>query len=52
VQFHEVDDLLAVSDEVAWLHPAASSGKPSEVELLPPSSLAGRLTNTGSRAAG
>jgi ABC-type Mn2+/Zn2+ transport system ATPase subunit len=41
---HELDDLLAVADSVAWLHAADEAGRPSEVEVISPAELATRLT--------
>jgi len=40
---HEVEDLLMLADEVAWVRPADDSTKPSEAEIIAPSSLAGRV---------
>jgi ABC-type Mn2+/Zn2+ transport system ATPase subunit len=41
---HDVEDLLAVADRVAWLHPAENPDAPSRVEDIDPSTLAARLT--------
>ncbi|HEX8912721.1 MAG TPA: ATP-binding cassette domain-containing protein [Humisphaera sp.] len=37
---HAVEDLLAVADEVAWLHPADEPGAASRVEVVAPRQLA------------
>lgn len=41
---HEIDDLAEIADEVAWLHPGAEAGEPSQVELVSPAELSQRLT--------
>ena len=40
---HEVEDLLYLCDEVAWLHAAEDSGRPSHVEVISPAGLAERM---------
>lgn len=42
---HDVEDLLTVANDVAWLHPASSAGEPSTVESVSPEDLADRLLN-------
>ena len=42
---HEVEDLLYVCDEVAWLHAADTSDQPSTVEAITPAGLAERMTH-------
>jgi ABC-type Mn2+/Zn2+ transport system ATPase subunit len=46
---HEIDDLIEIADEVAWLHPGAEVGEPSQVELVSPAELSRRLTNVRER---
>ena len=41
---HEVEDLLYLAHDVAWLHPADAAGEPSRVEVIAPSALAARVT--------
>jgi ABC-type Mn2+/Zn2+ transport system ATPase subunit len=36
---HEADDLVQVSREIAWLHPAQQQGEPSTVEIVTPEAL-------------
>jgi ABC-type Mn2+/Zn2+ transport system ATPase subunit len=36
---HEADDLVQVSREIAWLHPAPQQGEPSRVEIVTPEAL-------------
>jgi ABC-type Mn2+/Zn2+ transport system ATPase subunit len=36
---HEADDLVQVSREIAWLHPAQQQGEPSSVEIVSPEAL-------------
>jgi zinc transport system ATP-binding protein len=36
---HEADDLVQVSREIAWLHPAPQQGEPSTVEIVSPEAL-------------
>jgi zinc transport system ATP-binding protein len=43
---HDIEDLLAVCHDVAWLHPAEVPGEPSRVELIAPSTLAERILAT------
>lgn len=40
---HDLEDLLAVADEVAWLHPAEAAGEPSRVETVMPAAMADRI---------
>jgi ABC-type Mn2+/Zn2+ transport system ATPase subunit len=40
---HEVEDLLFVCDEIAWLHPAEDPEHASHVEVIPPAGLAERM---------
>src|SRR5437763_395544 len=40
---HEVEDLIFLAGSVAWLHPAQTPDQPSNVEILPPGSLAERI---------
>jgi ABC-type Mn2+/Zn2+ transport system ATPase subunit len=40
---HEVEDLLFLCHEVAWLHPGEGPGRPSEVEVIPPAGLGERM---------
>jgi zinc/manganese transport system ATP-binding protein len=42
---HDVEDLLAVADEVAWLHAPEASEQPSEVEMIDPNELAERVAS-------
>ena len=41
---HAIDDLAALSDEVAWVHEAADAGEPNPVEVVPVSALLERVT--------
>lgn len=43
---HDVEDLLAVCQHVAWLHAAEAPGSPSEVESIAPEALANRVFST------
>ncbi|MGB7160806.1 MAG: ATP-binding cassette domain-containing protein [Tepidisphaeraceae bacterium] len=40
---HDVDELVYLADEVAWIHPADDPDAPSRVELISPRELAGRM---------
>ena len=40
---HDVQDLIALCDEVVWVHPGPGPDRPAEVELLPPADLPRRL---------
>jgi zinc transport system ATP-binding protein len=40
---HDVDELLHVADEVAWVHPADEPDEPSAAELISPRELAERV---------
>jgi ABC-type Mn2+/Zn2+ transport system ATPase subunit len=40
---HEVEDLLYLCDEVAWLHAADEAGEPSHVEIIASTALAERM---------
>jgi ABC-type Mn2+/Zn2+ transport system ATPase subunit len=41
---HDLEDLLFLADEVAWVHPANEPNLPSQVEVLPPDAFAHRVT--------
>lgn len=41
---HDVEDLLAVCDDVLWLHPAGRAGESSTVEQIAPATLIARVT--------
>jgi ABC-type Mn2+/Zn2+ transport system ATPase subunit len=43
---HEVEDLLSLCDEVAWLHAADDPEHPSHVEVITPEGLAERMLTT------
>jgi ABC-type Mn2+/Zn2+ transport system ATPase subunit len=40
---HEVEDLLYLADEIAWLHPPDGAGDPSRVEVVGPDELRDRV---------
>jgi ABC-type Mn2+/Zn2+ transport system ATPase subunit len=42
---HQVEDLMVLADQVAWLHPGEDSSEPSRVELIDPEQLAQRVTH-------
>jgi ABC-type Mn2+/Zn2+ transport system ATPase subunit len=42
---HEVEDLLATSDQIAWLHRPDDALKPSHVEVIAPDELAERVAH-------
>ncbi len=42
---HEVEDLLALSDDVAWLHPGEDAAEASRVELISAEQLADRVAH-------
>jgi ABC-type Mn2+/Zn2+ transport system ATPase subunit len=44
---HELEDLVELADEVAWLHPGEQAGMPARVELVEP----GRISQTAACAA-
>lgn len=44
---HEADDLMQVSGEIAWLHPAPVQGEPSRVETVTPAELGQRILEAG-----
>ena len=44
---HDVEDLMYLCDEVAWLHPGDDVDQPSEVELVPIPELAARVAGVG-----
>jgi zinc transport system ATP-binding protein len=46
---HEADDLMQVSREIAWLHPAARQGEPSRVEMVTPQELGERIVQASRR---
>lgn len=43
---HEVEDLMQLSDEIAWLHAAGQAGEPSTVETIAPEQFAERMLQT------
>jgi zinc transport system ATP-binding protein len=47
---HEADDLVQVSREIAWLHPAAEQGEPSRVEIVTPEALGEAILRAARRA--
>lgn len=42
---HQIEDLLAVSHEIAWLHPAASIDSPTTTEIISPQMLCERIVS-------
>jgi len=40
---HDVEDLMCLAQEVAWLHPAQEPGEPSQVEVIAPTQMAERV---------
>ena len=44
---HEMEDLMQLCHEIAWLHAADEPGAPSRVELIAPGDMAGRMLKTG-----
>jgi ABC-type Mn2+/Zn2+ transport system ATPase subunit len=48
---HDVEDLLHLADEIAWLHPGDDAGEPSHVELIGPQQFRDRVLHA-SHAAG
>jgi ABC-type Mn2+/Zn2+ transport system ATPase subunit len=44
---HELEDLVELADEVAWIHPGEQAGMPGRVELVEP----GRISQTAACAA-
>lgn len=46
---HEADDLMQVSREIAWLHPAEQQGEPSRVEMVVPQELGERIVQAARR---
>ena len=44
---HELEDLVELADEVAWLHPGERAGMPARVELVEP----GQISQTAAYAA-
>ena len=40
---HQIEDLLALSHQIAWLHPAANPSLPTAVEVISPQQLAQRI---------
>jgi ABC-type sulfate/molybdate transport systems ATPase subunit len=42
---HEVEDLLHLADEIAWLHPPDDPDKPSHVEVIVPDALRDRVAH-------
>jgi len=40
---HDVEDLMCLCDQVAWVHPSQDPGQPSQVELIAPPQLAERV---------
>jgi ABC-type Mn2+/Zn2+ transport system ATPase subunit len=47
---HEADDLVQVSGEIAWLHPAQQQGEPSRVEIVSPEALGEAILKAARRA--
>ena len=47
---HEADDLVQVSGEIAWLHPAQQQGEPSRVEIVAPQALGEAILKAARRA--
>jgi len=47
---HEADDLVQVSREIAWLHPAQEQGEPSKVEIVTPEALGEAILKAARRA--
>jgi ABC-type Mn2+/Zn2+ transport system ATPase subunit len=43
---HDVEDLLALANEIAWVHPSDQPDAPSRVEVVPPDSFAGRILHS------
>jgi ABC-type Mn2+/Zn2+ transport system ATPase subunit len=43
---HEVEDLLQICHQIAWLHAGTDEGQPSTVEAIPPDELAQRMLKT------
>jgi zinc transport system ATP-binding protein len=43
---HQVEDLMVLADQVAWLHPGEDSSEPSRVEIIDVEQLAERVTHT------
>ena len=43
---HDVEDLLQLSDEIAWLHPAEQAGESSSCESISPEHFAERMLQT------
>jgi ABC-type Mn2+/Zn2+ transport system ATPase subunit len=41
---HDLEDLLFLADEIAWVRPANEADLPSQVEILPPDAFAQRVT--------
>lgn len=41
---HDVQDLLILSDEIAWLHAADEADQPSSIERISPDECAGRMS--------
>jgi ABC-type Mn2+/Zn2+ transport system ATPase subunit len=42
---HEVEDLLTLADEIAWLHRGDDPAAPSHIEMISPDQLAERVTH-------
>ena len=40
---HDVEDLLYLADDIAWLHPPDDSAAPSNVEMIEPEELRQRV---------
>ncbi len=47
---HEADDLVQVSREIAWLHPASDVGQASRVEIVTPQTLGEAILSAARRA--
>jgi ABC-type Mn2+/Zn2+ transport system ATPase subunit len=43
---HQVEDLLELADEVAWLHPGDGAAEPSSIELVPVDHFAARVAQS------
>jgi ABC-type sugar transport system ATPase subunit len=44
---HEVEDLLSLAHEIAWLHPPDDPQQPSTVEVITPQALTQRVMKVG-----
>lgn len=48
---HELEDLVELADEVAWIHPGEQAGMPSRVELVEPGHISQAACATAAREA-